>query len=206
MFGSVKLFGLIGVGLAAGALTLPNIGQYGGAQPCDYIAPQQGLDPRTDPVAARNYARDDVHYAPAQHPFGQKRQLTRKVGTQFQLVGAAGVAPAECAYDYKEGHLRQGRIIARIDSDVAYKDTANPKFGTGVSYVWVDYDGPNKWRAVIIPHNNPTAKTITESQVVFKHYPGAARNFSEARWLFDPADDHLWASCAQNGCCTLNWS
>ncbi len=211
MFGSVKLFGIISVGLAAGGLTVAEVRGQGRPVACVYQS-QDKLNAWTNPQAVVNYV--DTYsglFEEAEHPWGEKRRLTKlRPDGAFELDITAAVSPFTCAHDYTREELKAGRLIARINADAAYnpKDKDTPPVPAGVSYVWVEFrpgTGPSSgWKAAIIPKGDPTNTQVVG--VVYQAYAGPARGFSEARWVFDPTDDHLWASCAQNGCCTVKWS
>ena len=204
MFGSVKLFGLIGAGLAAGALTLVGVGGQGGPPACSYPS-QDALDPWSNAAAVVSYAQANANlFEKLEHPYSDKRRLTKKrADGSFVLDVEAEVRPFKCAYDYKKSELNAGRLIARLEATGDYDPKSKgAKLQAGVSYVWIQ-QRPGGLRAAIIT----TSYNMKDMPVTYKKKPRGRvekRTFSEARWLFDPADDHLWMSCAQLGCCTLD--
>jgi hypothetical protein len=157
----------------------------------------------TDSIAdvVRGYARK-LKYQVG-HPWGDERELTLKQPDgSFVLGPKARAHPWECAHANTPAALQSGRIVARVTlpATAGYAKLGLPP---GVSYVWIDrYDAATLTaRAVIFPA--ATHFPIERRTVRVEVHPGNTRAFPEARWIFDPADDHLWVSCLSLGCCRV---
>jgi hypothetical protein len=188
------------------ALGCHRVATQGGPPGCPGSAPPAGADPRTGSGRSQivQYAQDSTRLrfdAPVS-PTGERRRLTvKQPNGSFTLGPAAGIAPAHCSAGNNAADLVSGRVIARIDADSAY-----PKLGlpAGRSYVWVDrYNArTDSANAVIIPVDS-TAPITALHLWVEQHGSQYGRNFSEARWLFDPTDDVWWETCIKYGCCRV---
>lgn len=145
---------------------------------------------------------------------------------RYQDGPHGGAQPQVCAHTFTRAELTRGRIIALVDIETpgltqpAPADTAagyhkrhrhqdgtkhrHLYFSEGSNYVWIDslvMDANGQYgkaRAVILPTNaNYQVRAV---QVNYETH--GRRNWAEARWKRVPWDDHLWATCAQTGCCT----
>lgn len=160
----------------------------------DVYAPGLGVD------SLREYAKKLTYLAG--HPFGEERRLTikRPDGT-FALGPFARAHPFECAHRFSSNALDSGRVVARIilPATEAYEKLGLPP---GVSFVYIDSvnAAAGTARALIIPLNPLFPAERRSVKVESQSTP---RSFPEARWIFDPEDDHLWVSCYSLGCCRV---
>jgi hypothetical protein len=142
-----------------------------------------------------------LQYESGTDPTGEDRDLTeRQTGTPptWRLGPQASIQPNRCAYRNSAADLNQGSVIARIDSRRAYPKL---KLMPGINYLYVvryDEARGGAWALVVPETGNAPLDSLYLSVRTHADYH---RLFSEARWLFDPGDDHLWVSCVQYGCC-----
>lgn len=195
--------------LASGATTAQELAQpiYVADTTCPAPAPPR-VDPTSmqDRAAILSYARS-LSFHPANPPTGQTRRLTRmsRPGPEnerrFALTVRGEVQPEACSHlnDATDLGPDQGRIVAKITMAGNYDKLLLPP---GVSYLWVDNLVGSTARGVIVPGNLTDAARVL--RVRFEAHPEyPQRSFAEARWLFRPNDDEVWASCARFGCCYL---
>jgi hypothetical protein len=142
-----------------------------------------------------------LQYESGADPTGENRDLTeRQAGTPptWRLGPQASIEPNQCAYKNSATDLNGGRVIARIDSRRAYPKL---KLMPGINYLYVVRynEGTGGAWALVVPETGNAP--LDSLYLMVRIHTGYHRLFSEARWLFDPGDDHLWVSCVQYGCC-----
>lgn len=150
-------------------------------------------------VEAPVFAAQDIHKVPLGEildyaqtlPFDEARGHEESMGTNEKGQEVTiRIWPESGASSMEAAALRQGRIVARIESNHAFEALG---LADGVNYLWVEHDPAGGYRGVIIPATAFAPLFDLEHVLLTEHTPSGVPLEKGAYWV----NGRPWIACGR---------